>query len=328
MPLAVDIAYMEFAVNIPTSAGSSEYSTLPFCDGISWQKQREYTKAVESAGYDGVAVPDHLMTGDGATTECLTTLTALARETDSLTLFPKTLNNELRHGPLLAKIAAGIDNVSDGRLKLGMGAGWKEDEAVAYGYEWPDAPDRLRAMEETIELTKQLWTMDDVSYDGEYYQLDQAVCQPNPVQDPHPPIMVGGGGEEFTLRIVAQHADEWNFWGPTDVISHKLNVLENHCDTYNTDVDSIDVSWFARCIIRETEEEVDDVLDEVPRFRDPAPDDPLSSYNNLIGTPEQIIQELEPYSELGVTEVDVEFVDFPETTGLELFAERVIPEFR
>ncbi|WP_138005618.1 LLM class flavin-dependent oxidoreductase [Halalkalirubrum salinum] len=319
---------MRFAANIPTSAGDSEYSTLVFCDGITWKKQRDYARAVEAAGFDGIAVPDHLMTGDGATTECFTTLAALARETETVTLFPKTVNNELRHGPLLAKIGATLDNVSDGRMKLGMGAGWKEDEAVAYGYEWPNAPTRLRAMEETIELTKKLWTEDEVSFEGEYYTLKDAVCRPHPKQDPHPPIMVGGGGEEFTLRIAAKHADEWNYWGSTDLIEHKLDVLRSHCETYGTDFDSIDISWFARCIVRETETEVEEILDQAPRFRDPEPDDPLASYHNLIGTPEQLINDLKRFEAIGVDEVDLEFVDFPDPTGVELFAETVVPEFR
>lgn len=318
---------MRFTANVPTSAGESEYSTLAFCHRIDWEDQRDYARAVEAAGFDGIGVPDHLMTGDGATTECLVTLTALARETDSVTLFPKTINNELRHPPLLAKMAAGIDNVSGGRLKLGMGAGWKEDEAVAYGYEWPDAPDRLRAMEEAIELTERLWTEDEVTYDGDYYQVQDAVCKPHPTQSPRPPIMVGGGGEEFTLRIAAKHADEWNFWGPPDVIERKMNVLRDHCDTYGTDFDDIDVAWFARCIVRETEAEVEEILDRVPRFRDPDEDDPMASYNNLVGTPAQLAEQLEPYADLGVDEVDLEFVDFPEPTGVELFADEVAPQF-
>jgi alkanesulfonate monooxygenase SsuD/methylene tetrahydromethanopterin reductase-like flavin-dependent oxidoreductase (luciferase family) len=320
---------MRFAVNIPTGVGASEYSMLAFCDAIDWETQMEYAQTIEAAGYDGIAVPDHLLIGDGrGTTECFTTLTALARETENVTLFPKTVNNELRHGPLLAKMASDLDNVSDGRLKLGMGAGWKEDEAVAFGYDWPNAPERLRKMEETIELTKRLWVEDEVDYDGDYYQLDGAICRPQPRQEPRPPIMVGGGGEEFTLRIAAKHADEWNYWGSTDVIEHKLDVLRSHCETYGTAFDDIDISWFARCIVRETEAAVDAVLDEVPRFRDPAPDDPISSYNNLIGTPDQLIEELEPYAELGVDEVVLEFVDFPDPTGVELFAEEVVPAFR
>ena len=319
---------MRFAVNLPTSAGASEYSTLAFCDAVDWPTQRDYGRLIDDLGYDGLGVPDHLMTGDGATTECLTTLTALACETSEVTVYPKTINNELRHGPLLAKTGATLDGVSEGRFKLGMGAGWKADEAIAYGYDWPDAPARLRAMEETIEVTKRLWTEQRVDYDGEYYALEDAECTPHPVQDPHPPIMVGGGGEEFTLRITAKHADEWNFWGPVETMTHKLDVLESHCDTYDTAIEDIDVSWFARCIVRESEAAVEAVLDEAPRFRDPGPDDPMSSYNNLIGTPAQIADELAAYEELGVDEVVLEFVDFPRTDGPKLFADEVVPSYQ
>jgi len=267
--------------------------------------------------FDGIGVPDHLMTGDGATMECLSTVAALAAETERVTLFPKTINNELRHGPLLAKTAATLDALSDGRLKLGMGAGWKDDEARAYGYKWPAAPTRLRRMEETIEVSKRLWTGDHVSYEGSFFDLDDAICRPRPVQDPHPPVMVGGGGEEFTLRIAAKHADEWNFWGSPKTIEHKLDVLADHCETYDADVNDIDISWFTRCIVRETQGEIDMVLDDAPRFRDPDEEDPMSEYNNLIGTPTGIHEEVERYRAIGVDEVDVEFVYFPDTTGAE-----------
>jgi alkanesulfonate monooxygenase SsuD/methylene tetrahydromethanopterin reductase-like flavin-dependent oxidoreductase (luciferase family) len=320
---------MEFAVNIPTSVGAGEYTSLLFCDEITWDGQREFGREIEDFGFDGLSVPDHLMTGDGATMECLTTTTALAEATDDVYLYPKTINNPLRHGPYLAKAMATLDNVSDGRLKLGMGAGWKADEAVAFGYEWDDAPTRLRELEETIELTKRLWTEDEVTYDGDFVGVTDAVCKPHPKQDPHPPVMVGGGGEEFTLRITAKHADAWNYWGPPHVIEHKLSVLREHCNTYDTDYDAIQTSWFARCVIRETEAEVEEILETVPRFRRP---DDLSDledgeYNNLVGTPEQIIDNLARYEAFDLGEVVVEFVDYPRTTGAELFADEVIPAF-
>lgn len=321
---------MQVAVNIPTSVGAGEYTSLLFCEEISWEIQRDYGVAMEELGFDGLAVPDHLMTGDTATMECLATITGLAGATDEVFLYPKTINNPLRHGPLLAKAAATIDHVSDGRLKLGMGAGWKEDEAVAYGYDWDDAPTRLRELEETIELTKRLWTEDVVDYEGDFFTLDEAVCKPHPKQRPHPPIMVGGGGEQFTLRIAAKHADTWNYWGPPHVMEQKIDVLTEHCRNAGTDPAAIEKSWFARCIIRETEAEVESILDEVPRFHQP--DDPSEidegEYNNLIGTPEQIVDQLAAYDHLDLGEVVLEFVDFPRTTGAELFAERVLPEIR
>ncbi|MFB6299182.1 MAG: LLM class flavin-dependent oxidoreductase [Halobacteriales archaeon] len=318
---------MEFAVNIPTSVGGgadSEYSMLPMADSISWDLQREFGVRIEEFGFDGLAVPDHLMTGNGATMECLTTLTGLAGETESVYLYPKTINNPLRHPPFLAKTAATVDNVSGGRLKLGMGAGWKDDEALAYGYDWPDAPDRLRELEETIELMKRLWTEEYVTYDGEYVSVDEAMCKPHPVQDPYPPIMVGGGGEEFTLRIAAKHADVWNYWGSLDIIEHKLDVLEQHCDTYDTDYEAIQKSWFARCAIRETDDELEELLTEVPRFRE---ENIGEDENHLVGTPEGIIADIERYVDLGIKEIVVEFVDFPHTDGAEIFAEEVIPTF-
>lgn len=316
---------MEFAVNIPTSCGSGEYTNLAFCDGISWDKQQSFGMHLESLGFDGLAVPDHLITGNGATMECLTTLAALAVATNDVYLYPKTINNPLRHPPLLAKATATLDVISDGRLRLGMGAGWKADEAEAYGYEWEDAPTRLRKLEEAIELTKELWTGETVSYDGEYYSLDDAVCRPEPVQKPRPPIMVGGGGEQFTLRITAKHADIWNYWGSLDVMERKLNVLVDHCETYGTDYDAIQKSWFARCVIRETEAEVERLLEKVPRFR---PENMGEDDNHLVGTPEEVIADIERYVDLGIEEVVVEFVDFPRTEGADVFAEEVIPAFQ
>lgn len=316
---------MEFAVNVPTSVGGapdSEYAMLPMADTISWDDQRAFGTSMEALGFDGLSVPDHLMTGNGATMECLTTVTGLARETESVYLYPKTINNPLRHPPFLLKTLATVDNVSDGRLKLGMGAGWKDDEALAYGYDWPGAPDRLREMEETIQLAKRFWTEDAVTFEGDYVAVEDAVCKPHPVQEPHPPIMVGGGGEEFTLRITAKHADCWNYWGSVDLIEHKLDVLASHCDTYDTDYDAIQKSWFARCAVRETEAEVEALLEEVPRFRE---ENLGEDENHLVGTPTEVVADIERYVDLGVEEVVVEFVDFPETTGLELFADEVVP---
>ncbi len=315
---------MEFAVNVPTSCGSGEYTNLAFCDAISWEKQRDYGTGVEALGFDGLAVPDHLITGNGSTMECLTSITALAAVTEDVYLYPKTINNPLRHAPLLAKAMATLDVVSDGRLKLGMGAGWKADEAEAYGYDWPDAPTRLRELEEAIELTKELWTGEPVTYRGDHYELDDAVCKPTPVQEPAPPIMVGGGGEEFTLRITAKHADVWNYWGPLDVMTRKLSVLADHCETYDTEYDEIQKSWFARCVIRETEAEVDELLDAVPRFR---PENAGEGEHFLVGTPETVADDIRRYVDVGIDEVVVEFVDFPRPDGAEVFAEHVIPRF-
>ncbi len=314
---------MEFAVNLPMSVGEMESTELIFADQISWDIQKDFATEIERLGYDGIAAPDHLMTGSGQT-ECLTSLAALAVATDRVYLYPKTINNTIRHGPMLAKYAATIDNISGGRLKLGMGAGWHEGEAKAYGFEWPDGPDRLYAMEETIEIMKGLWRNDTFTYNGDYYSVSDAACKPHPVQQPHPPIMVGGGGEEFTLRIAAQHADTWNYHGTTELLEHKLTVLKDHCDTYNRDYGTIEKSWFGRCLIRESESEVEEVLEKVPRFRE---ENFEKDEHHLVGTPEKVIREIREYNSIGFDEIVVEFIDFPEVDGAKLFAEEVIPVF-
>lgn len=314
---------MDLAVNVPTSVGSSQYSMLAFADEISWESQQTFGKEIEKLGFDGLAVPDHLMTGDGqGTSECISIVAALAAVTDDVYLYPKTFNNHLRHGPLLAKTAATIDDISDGRLKLGIGAGWYEEEAVAYGYSWPDAPTRLREMEETIELMKQLWTGTKVEFHGDFYDLRGAVCKPRPVQKPHPPIMIGGGGEEFTLRIAAKHADCWNYWGSTDVIKRKLNVLQSHCNTYGTDYNTIQKSWFARCAVRESKEEIDAILDKADRFQEKNLE---KEEQHLIGTPAEVTETIKEYTAMGIDEVVVEFIDFPRSESAELFADEVAP---
>jgi alkanesulfonate monooxygenase SsuD/methylene tetrahydromethanopterin reductase-like flavin-dependent oxidoreductase (luciferase family) len=315
---------MEFAVNVPTSVGSGESKSLPFAEEIGWEIQREFGVALEGLGFDGLAVPDHVMTGNGATMECTTVLAALAAETEDVYLYPKTFNNHFRHGPFLAKTAATIDVISDGRLKVGMGGGWKADEAVAYGYDWPGAPDRLREMEETVRLMKRLWTGEPVDFDGQFYTLEGAVCRPVPRQDPHPPVMVGGPGEEFTLRIAAQVADTWNCWGSPEFYAGKLDVLRDHCGTYDRDYDAVQKSWFGRCVLRETEAEVEEILEMAPRFRPEQMDDDVT---HLVGTPAQVTEQLEEFADLGVEETVVEFVDFPRTDGAELFVDEVAPAF-
>ena len=136
--------------------------------------------------------------------------------------------------------------------------------------------------------------------------------------------MIGGGGEEFTLRIAAKHADLWNFWGPIDVMSHKLDVLERHCETYDTDFDAITKSWFARCVIAPTEAAAQRLLERVPRFK---PDRIADDEFALVGTPEQVRDQLAAFVDLGIEEIVLEFVDFPRTDGLVLFAEDVLPAF-
>lgn len=136
--------------------------------------------------------------------------------------------------------------------------------------------------------------------------------RPHPVQDLYPPIMVGGGGEQFTLRIAAQHADVWNYWGDLDMLRGKMDVLHEHCETYGTAFEEIQKSWFARCVVRETEAEVDALLEDIPRFKPANFDDDEC---HLVGTPKQVTADIERYQAAGFEEIVVELSTSPTRRG-------------
>ncbi|WP_137290833.1 LLM class flavin-dependent oxidoreductase [Natronorubrum halophilum] len=301
---------VEIAVNISTDTNPA----LSGYSEVQWADQCNFVTKIESQGFDGIAIPDHLMIGDEHSLECISLSAAFAQLTDEIDIYLNTINNNLRHGPLLAKIASSIDNISGGRLKLGIGAGWYEAEANAYGYNWPDAPERLYKMEESIIVLKKLWTEDSVNFDGEFYNLDGAVCSPHPVQNPHPPVMIGGGGEEFTLRIAAKHADIWNYYGDIETMDNKMKVLSKHCDIYDRSFEDIKKSWFCRCLIRKSQEKLERIQENANV------DDSVT-----VGTPSEILEKFKPYTRLGIDEFVLDFIDYPNKRSAELFSQEVAP---
>ncbi len=166
----------------------------------------------------------------GPVLEGWTLLAALAAQTERVRLGVMVTSNTFRHPALLAKEAVTLDHISGGRLDFGIGAGWHEMEHQAYGIELYSPGERLRRLEEACEVVLKLWTDDVASFDGKYYQLHDAHFEPKPLQKPHPPVVIGGGGEKRTLRIVARYADIWNYGGGTlDEFVHKSAVLDEHC---------------------------------------------------------------------------------------------------
>ncbi|WP_254525057.1 TIGR03560 family F420-dependent LLM class oxidoreductase [Natrinema caseinilyticum] len=199
---------------------------------------RDVALEAEGRGYDAVWLEDHFQSWIGdprrTTLECWTTLSAVAEATDRVRLGTLVTSQSYRHPALLAKMAATVDRVSDGRLELGLGAGWYEDEYDRFGYEFRTPPaDRLRRLAETVEILRGLWTPETYSHEGEHLEIDleDAFCEPTPVQNPHPPIWIGGGGEDFTLRYTAELADGWNYGTlEPEGFAEKLAVLRAHCE--------------------------------------------------------------------------------------------------
>jgi alkanesulfonate monooxygenase SsuD/methylene tetrahydromethanopterin reductase-like flavin-dependent oxidoreductase (luciferase family) len=154
-----------------------------------------------------------------------------------------TSGNTYRHPAVHAHIASTVDNISNGRVDFGMGAGWNVYEHESMGIPLYSTGERIRRLGEAAALTKLLWTEDLANFDGKYYQLTEARLNPKPVQKPHPPLVIGGGGEQLTLRVVAEHANIWNFiGGDVDVFNHKVSVLKEHCAAVGRDPSEIELS--------------------------------------------------------------------------------------
>lgn len=184
---------------------------------------------------------------DGPCFEGWTLLSALAAQTSRLRLGLMVAGNTYRHPAVHAHMAATVDVISGGRLDFGIGAGWNEYEHESMGIPLYSTGERIRRFGEACEIAKRLWTQPLTDFDGRFYQLKQARCEPKPVQKPHPPIVIGGGGEQLTLRIVAQHADIWNCPGAeVDTVIHKTRVLHEHCAAIGRDPAEIELSVQAR----------------------------------------------------------------------------------
>ena len=207
-----------------------------------WESTLEVALNAEAKGYDGVWYADHFMPNaedvSGPTNEAWATIAALAVAVPRVRIGPLVTGNTYRHPAVLAKMAATVDNISGGRLVLGLGAGWQENEHTKYGIEFSTLGGRMKRLEEACQVVKGLFTNDRTDFSGKYYQLNDAPLVPKPAQATLP-LLIGGGGEKVTMRIAATYADEWNVWGGPEVLKQKIGVLEEHCRAIGRDPNEI-----------------------------------------------------------------------------------------
>ncbi len=286
---------------------------------------RDIVLECERLGYYSVLLDDHLMLKKTPILECWTTLSALSSVTERIRLGTMVSCNSFRNPSLLAKMAATLDNISNGRLELGIGAGVQKNEHIAYGFPFPSSKARIERMNEAVEIIKKMWTEEKASYMGKYYMIRDAVCEPKPVQKPHPPITIGGGGEKLTLRVTARHADryDWGYLSSLELYKRKLKVLEKHCEAVGRSFHEIEKScWPAgQIFIGENRKELEKrVLQLMPKGVI------LEDFmrTSFVGTPEDCIKQIRQYVNLGVTHFMLFFGDFPDLRGLRLFAENVV----
>lgn len=302
-----------------------------------WPVMRSAAEAIERAGYDSLFVYDHFHTTPApspeATHEAWTLMAALAAATGTVRLGQMCTSVAYRPPAYLAKVAATIDVISGGRVNLGIGAGWYEHEYAGYGYEFARPAVRIGQLQEAVEIMRRLWTEDDVHYEGKHYRLAGAICRPRPLQQPHIPIWVAGGGEQLTLRVAARYADYSNFGPSPAEFARRSAILAGHCREVGRDFDEIVRSTNRFVVCRETEKEVAEVLAWVEdRYRRVVPEElarhATDMYREMAGTPEQLVERLRPWAAAGLAYTIIYFPDAAaDHTGLELFAREVIPAF-
>ncbi|MBE0608708.1 MAG: LLM class F420-dependent oxidoreductase [Dehalococcoidia bacterium] len=208
----------------------------------SWNDTLALAKHAEAGGWHGVWYADHFMPNaedtSGPTSECWTTLAALAASVPRIRLGALVTGNTYRHPAVLAKMAANVDNISGGRCVLGLGAGWQENEHRAYGINFSTLGGRMSRFEEACQVVTGLFSNEKTTFAGKHYQLTDAPLAPKPVQKPLP-LLIGGGGEQRTLRIAAKYANEWNVWGTPEVLKHKGDILDQYCRDIGRDPKTI-----------------------------------------------------------------------------------------
>jgi len=288
---------------------------------------RDVVLECERLGYHSVWLDDHLMFGKSPILECWTALAALSQLTTRIRLGTMVLCSAFRNPALLAKMAATLDVISGGRLEFGIGAGVQKDEHIAYGMPFPEARVRVERMKEGVEIVRKMWTEEKASYKGKHYEITEAICKPKPVQKPHPPITIGGGGEKLTLKVTAQYADRCDFgYLPSlELYKHKLEVLEAHCRSVGREPWEIERSCWpgGQVLIARNQKELSEIiLARKPKRLS------LSDFEklNLVGTPASCLKKLQPYADLDVTHFMLFFGDLPSLDGLRLFADSVMPK--
>lgn len=266
--------------------------------------------------FDSLWFPDHVQYNGHKVGEGWTLFSfALARYPDKL-CGHDVLCNSFRNPAHLAKMAATAQAISGGRVVLGIGAGWNEEEYNAYGWPFPRARVRIAQLAEAIQVIRSMWSQAPANFQGQYYQVADAYCEPQP--DPPPPIMVGGGGERYLLRVVAEHADWWNFVYPDrETYARKQEALKQHCQDLGRDYDEIHQVIHTGILIAESEQ----ALKRLQERPDVRPVDRAT----IAGTPEQVTEALLDAVEQGAHRITVHFADAPRPEGTYLFAAAVLP---
>jgi F420-dependent oxidoreductase-like protein len=296
--------------------------------GNMWDGIAAIARAADQTGWASLWMWDHFMLpppysppGHSPMLECFVALGALAAITERAKLGQLVLGVPYRNPALVAKMATTLDVISHGRSILGLGAGWAKGEYEAYGWpEWDDVPVRMRRLEEATRVILAMWGEGPATFEGRYYRVAEALNHPPPIQRPHPPIMIGGSGEQVTLKLVAKYAQWCNVNGDPARVAGRLETLRAHCQAVNRPIEEITLSNYLWVLIGRDEAEVARKLEAMGSFKRP--------YHGVAGTPAQLIEALGEYAKLGVQHCVVQMTGERDPDMVRLFGETVIPALK
>ena len=328
---------VQFGLTIPQGWRGGD---LPLQQENDPVKQYEFSKSIsieaDNIGFDSIYAYDHLIPYykndvNKNIFECLTLLSSLSAITKRIKIGQIVTCNSYRNPSLLAKITSTLDVISHGRSELGIGAGWYGREYEAYGYDFPPHATRINQLDEAITIIKAMWSNErSSSFEGKYYKLKDAICNPKPIQKPHPIIMIGGSGEKYLLKVAAKHADRYNlFFGSPSDIKRKISLLNEYCKSLESNIGTnhhkdIQYSVVLPCIVRDSEEEVNKIIEQYKR-KDKTAEQYLKDLVGgiTIGVPEKILKGIREYLDLGVTHFIFQFIGLNEKS-LKLFYSKVV----
>lgn len=294
-------------------------------NGLTWPRWQRIARTVEELGFAGLYRSDHFTNPnppDLASLELWISLTWLASHTERIEFGPLVAPVSFRNPIIMARQASAIDDLSGGRLRLGLGAGWQEREHTSFGFALGDVPQRFARFTEGLEVTRLLLTSDTpVSFAGEYYQLQDAILLPRPARPGGPPIVIGGNGPQRTLPLVAQYAAEWNgVFIPPARFAELSAQLDGLLRQRGRQPDEVRRTVMAGLAFGRDEAELNRIL----HGRNP---DESRARGLVVGTPEQVVEQVAAYAEAGAARVMLQWLDLDDMERLAALAETVLPQF-
>jgi F420-dependent oxidoreductase-like protein len=297
---------------------------------VAWADMLDLWRKADAWGYDSLWNFDHFfpifVDPNGPCLEGWTTLAALGQATTRARIGHLVNGNTYRNPCVLAKMAATLDHVTNGRLNLGIGAGWFELEHRAFGIDFKTVRGRLEALDEACQILKGMFTGERFSLAGKHYTVQDAMGLPRPVQDPHPPIMIGGSGEKVLLRIVAQHADMWNSTGSAERLAHLISVIRRHGDAVSRDTEQIEKTVMMPLCYRGGTEREETVTRLIAAMQQCSPEEARARI--MIGSKDECLETVARYAAAGVTHFIFMLFQPVFADEVQAFAEDVAPAAR